>query len=45
MFIGGGLDLFVMRDCLVGMSDVLKLVDIVLLKEYILYFDFLRESG
>ncbi len=44
-FIGGGSDLLVTRDRLVGMSDALKLADIVLPKEYILHFDFSRESG
>ncbi|MED2830142.1 LacI family DNA-binding transcriptional regulator [Bacillus thuringiensis] len=44
-FIGGGSDLLVTRDRLAGMSDALKLADIVLPKEYILHFDFSRESG
>ena len=38
-FIGGS-DLLVTRDRLAGMSDALKLADIVLPKEYILHFDF-----
>ena len=37
--------LLVTRDRLAGMSDALKLADIVLPKEYILHFDFSRESG
>ncbi|MGH0940435.1 maltose operon transcriptional repressor MalR [Bacillus mycoides] len=44
-FIGGGSDLLVTRDRLAGMSDALKLADILLPKEYILHFDFSRESG
>lgn len=44
-FIGGDSDLLVTKDRLAGMSDALKLADISLPEEYILHFNFSRESG